>query len=93
MGDMADFALDCAWEQTEHYEKYKESPLSVQYDEGLVDEIGVMISAPFTKLHTAKPTGAGPCPVCGGNTAIKYGIHGDFFGCSNFPECKGSRNK
>jgi ssDNA-binding Zn-finger/Zn-ribbon topoisomerase 1 len=36
--------------------------------------------------------GPGPCPVCGKRTFLKEGVNGRFYGCSNYPECKGSRN-
>ncbi|EAW7811370.1 DNA topoisomerase III, partial [Salmonella enterica] len=30
-----------------------------------------------------------PCPVCGGNTSQRNGKSGLFWGCLNYPECKG----
>ena len=27
------------------------------------------------------------CPVCGGDLVIRKGKHGEFVGCSNYPEC------
>ena len=38
------------------------------------------------------PTGYGPCPKCGSDTVIKIGRNGKFWGCTEFPLCKGSRN-
>ncbi len=32
------------------------------------------------------------CPECGGQLAIRLGRNGRFIGCSNFPECKYTRN-
>ncbi|MDD2213660.1 MAG: type I DNA topoisomerase [Oscillospiraceae bacterium] len=32
------------------------------------------------------------CPECGGNLVIKEGRYGKFVACSNFPECKYTRN-
>lgn len=32
------------------------------------------------------------CPVCGLEMFIKEGRYGSFWGCSNFPKCKGSRS-
>lgn len=28
------------------------------------------------------------CPKCGGNLVLKHGKYGDFYGCSNFPNCR-----
>lgn len=30
-----------------------------------------------------------PCPVCGGKTSRRKGKNGLFWGCLNYPECKG----
>lgn len=38
-----------------------------------------------------KPSGPGPCPTCGGKTVIKKGPYGTFYGCVDFPRCKGTR--
>lgn len=46
MGEMADFELDIAFEQQEHYEKHKNAQIDKQYEEGLVDENGVTIGNP-----------------------------------------------
>ena len=46
MGEMADFALDNAMDDLEHYEKFKDSSPSEQYEEGLVDEYGNPIGDP-----------------------------------------------
>jgi len=32
------------------------------------------------------------CPKCGNEMIEKSGMYGKFFGCKNFPKCKGSRN-
>lgn len=32
------------------------------------------------------------CPVCGSPMKLRSGSHGKFFGCTNFPQCKGTRN-
>lgn len=29
------------------------------------------------------------CPLCNGETTIRYSAHGAFLGCKNYPECKG----
>lgn len=46
MGEMADFALDNAFEEMAHYERNKDKPIDKQYEEGLVDENGVTIGNP-----------------------------------------------
>ena len=35
---------------------------------------------------------APPCPICGGVMHVRHGKTGDFWGCTNYPACKGSRN-
>ena len=35
--------------------------------------------------------GPGPCPLCDKPTVKKEGRFGQFYGCSTFPKCKGSR--
>ncbi|WP_175437875.1 DNA topoisomerase, partial [Salmonella enterica] len=30
-----------------------------------------------------------PCPVCGGKTSQRKGKNGSFWGCLNYPDCKG----
>ena len=27
------------------------------------------------------------CPICGGILKLKNGRYGEFYGCSNYPEC------
>lgn len=39
-----------------------------------------------------RPVGPGPCPVCGARTIKRNGPKGFFYGCSQFPACRGSRN-
>lgn len=46
MGDMADFALENAWDDIEHYEKFKDEPQPEQYEEGIIDENGCTIGNP-----------------------------------------------
>ena len=33
-----------------------------------------------------------PCPVCGGVMRERHGAKGDFWGCINYPACKGTRD-
>ena len=35
---------------------------------------------------------APPCPLCGGVMRVRHGKTGDFWGCTNYPACKGTRN-
>lgn len=35
---------------------------------------------------------APPCPLCGGTMRVRHGKTGDFWGCANYPACKGTRN-
>ena len=35
---------------------------------------------------------APPCPICGGVMRARHGKTGDFWGCTNYPACKGTRN-
>jgi len=35
---------------------------------------------------------APPCPICGGVMRVRHGKTGDFWGCTNYPACKGTRN-
>ena len=34
---------------------------------------------------------APPCPKCGGIMRLRHGRNGDFWGCINYPACKGTR--
>ena len=102
MGEMADFAIDNAFADMEHYDKYSSADLATQYDEGLIDELGVTIGEPWS-IPAARhnnftpasrgPHGYGDCPDCGSKTELNNGIYGKFYGCTKFPSCKGSRGK
>ena len=35
---------------------------------------------------------APPCPICGGVMRVRHGKTGDFWGCTNYPACKGTQN-
>ena len=35
--------------------------------------------------------GPGECPKCKSETILRNGKFGDFYGCTKFPDCKGSR--
>lgn len=102
MGDMADFAIDAAFDDVEHYYEYCTSDLYTQYEEGLIDELGgssinpsSFIPARVDSRKLAGPrklNGPGACPICRAPTELKTGVHGKFYGCSRFPKCKGNRN-
>lgn len=32
------------------------------------------------------------CPICGGKLILRSGKYGEFYGCSNYPKCKFTRN-
>jgi len=46
----------------------------------------------FPPTRRSRPLGPGSCPKCGADTILRNGSHGQFYGCSTFPKCKGSRN-
>jgi len=102
MGDMADYALDCGWNDFEHFTKYEHASDSVRYEEGLIDEYGNTYGNPGSlpigpgidgfRRRKLRASGPGACPICGSNTVLKKGVHGEFYGCECFPFCKGSRD-
>ena len=50
-------------------------------------------TAPKPSPTPTKPSNNAPrCPKCGAKMYLKTGRFGKFYGCSRFPECKGSRN-
>jgi ssDNA-binding Zn-finger/Zn-ribbon topoisomerase 1 len=36
------------------------------------------------------PRDGPPCPICGGKTTLRNGSKGLFYGCSRYPDCKGT---
>lgn len=86
MGEMADFALDAASMELDHYYRYKDASLTTQYEEGIVDEYGVTVGNPRSIAI------ASSCPKCGSSMSMKTGQYGSFMGCSRFPKCNGSRS-
>ncbi len=32
------------------------------------------------------------CPICGEDMILRHGPYGQFYGCSRYPRCKGTRN-
>lgn len=49
----------------------------------------VAVKSPDFPLVINKPQPP-PCPVCGGPTRRKSGRKGEFWGCTGYPDCKGS---
>ena len=45
-----------------------------------------------TKRFVENETSSGNCPQCDGFLILRHGRYGDFFGCSNYPRCKYTRN-
>lgn len=94
MGDMADYELGIAYNQQVHYERHKDADLVTQYEEGIIDENGVTYGNPNSfpaRDMNIKASGKGECPECGSGTTKKIGQYGQFYGCVNYPTCKGSR--
>ena len=44
----------------------------------LCKKCGHVVNAPIEK-----------CPICGSTMILRNGKYGQFFGCSNYPKCKG----
>jgi hypothetical protein len=73
MGDMADFALEQAWDDLEAYWEYEEGHIShaEAYDQGIIDEQGFVIGNPRAMPWVTNSPNAGfraktlPCRYCG----------------------------
>ena len=89
MGEMSDFALENSFRELEHYERYKDSSLTTQYEEGIIDEYGITVGNPASIPFAGKE--AGLCPYCSSTTVVRTGPYGVFQGCSSFPKCKWSK--
>ena len=46
----------------------------------------------YVRSRPPKSKGPGPCPRCGKPTRLREGANGKFYGCRDFPECKGNRD-
>ncbi len=44
-----------------------------------------------TKTQKAKIFSKNKCPSCGSEMVLRHGRHGEFYGCSRFPYCRGTR--
>ncbi len=89
MGDMADMALNECFEADELYAIYCSAPANIQYEHDLCDERGFMYNSGVYKYKLN--CGPGKCPKCDADTKLKTGKYGQFYGCSTFPICNGSR--
>lgn len=78
MSDMADLALMLG-------EDLDEAHCQGEIDE----ETNEIVKSPY--MYERKAHGPGPCPVCKSATILKIGKYGEFYGCPNFPKCKGRR--
>lgn len=58
-----------------------------EYHSGYVDD-PEDYDGPFTPN---RHYGNGPCPRCGSETHLANGPYGAFYGCNNYPKCKGMR--
>lgn len=47
----------------------------------------------FPYGRTFRPSGPGSCPKCGADTVLRTGPFGEFYGCSKFPDCRGTRRR
>jgi ssDNA-binding Zn-finger/Zn-ribbon topoisomerase 1 len=47
---------------------------------------------PGSSIAGAKtpPRNGGPCPICNGKSVLRIGPSGHFYGCANYPACKGT---
>lgn len=97
MGDMADYALDQMMDIDEIQQNLRHVPFNELDDyerEVLYEYDGSEKPLVFSGWQTyyKRPSGPGPCPKCQAETRLMKGQFGQFYGCPNFPKCKGSRN-
>lgn len=83
MGDMADFSL-------EELMNWDEAVEGGYYDDPENWEDGMIPMLPF--YSQPKACGPGKCPSCGAETVLRKGKFGEFYGCTTYPKCHGSRN-
>ena len=53
---------------------------------------GIDWSASTTPKFGVKTKGPGKCPRCGAKTVLRPSKNGMFYGCTKYPDCKGSRD-
>lgn len=85
MGEMADYYLDQVFDPEFDY----------SLEETLDDaKDGCWLPQSYwQKKYRKVPRKAGPvppCPKCGKPCKLRTGKYGQFYGCSQFPKCKGS---
>jgi len=85
MGDMADLALEDVFDFEEDRLNFRLGKMTDDeaFRRGIIDETGGEVGG--------KSRGPGSCPSCGGDTTLRQGRHGGFFGCNAFPKCRGNR--
>ena len=97
MGEFADDAIDDIFAfddlQLQWGHRHPSEMPEWVYDQ-LYDEFGAAYPPAFSGFtpRSSKPSGPGKCPICGSMTKEKTGRYGKFYGCANYPSCKGSRN-
>lgn len=65
-----------------------EKPTEVMDTHQLENEVKSPIKVDNQNIKTEQN-----CPYCGGKLVQRKGPYGNFLGCSNYPECKYTRNK
>lgn len=94
MGEMADYDLDQIMDLDEIYlnDPYGlDDEGNENHDPFLGWNPGIFRRS-FVPIRGLKASGPGLCPLCKNKTIKKSGKFGEFYGCVNFPDCKGSRN-
>ncbi|MDD3548803.1 MAG: AAA domain-containing protein [Candidatus Pacebacteria bacterium] len=51
----------------------------------------VIVSKTKKETQKAEVSGEIKCPSCGSNMVLRHGRYGEFYGCSKFPYCRGTR--
>jgi len=99
MGDHADDCYDEMMDTDELQQSYANVDPRLLPDyvqDMLYDYDGSMLPFVFSRPRPSRsrPTGPGPCPACGSPTTLRTNraTQGLFFGCSQFPTCRGSRD-
>jgi len=93
MGEYADYAIDDIFAEEGLRQDYRLDFYSDEeaYEMGILEEHGYEFSD-VDYYSRSKGQGPGKCPKCGKETVLRNGKFGEFYGCINFPKCKGSRN-
>jgi len=88
MGDMADYTLEQVEDHENDILEYKTGNIhpTKAYELGLIDERGTELWT----IRSKKQYGPGDCPECGSKTKLLTGPYGKFYGCIDFPNCKGN---